>query len=104
MALTIVALSRHRLTVGVGQFGAPSRFPLFDGIVSDSVVVTWDGSAPDGLPARPGRYELVLVAFPADGTRRSVRFPVLLERESATGAVRAKVPSVGASSEEATPK
>jgi hypothetical protein len=93
VALTIVALTPHRLSVGVGQNGRPTSFQLFDGVVSDSVVVTWDGFSPGGAPSRPGTYELVLVAFPADGgARRSVRFPVLVERETATGDIRARVP------------
>jgi hypothetical protein len=93
VALTIVALRPHELSVGVGQNGRPTTFQLFRGVVSDSVVVKWNGLTPTGEELKPGTYELVLVAFPADGSsRRSVRFPVLVERESATGLLHARAP------------
>jgi hypothetical protein len=93
VALTIVALKPHELSVGVGQNGRPTTFQLFRGVVSDSVVVLWNGLTPTGGEVKPGSYELVLVAFPSDGSsRRSVRFPVLVERLNATGLLHARAP------------
>ena len=94
VALTVVALTPHRLSVGVGQGGGPTAFLLFEGTVRDSVVVKWDGTLPSGASERPGTYELVLVAMPPDGTqRRTMRFPVVVDRASDSGALRAHVPA-----------
>lgn len=92
VALTIIALSPHRLRVGVGKNGKAADFQLFSGVVTDSVVVTWNGAMPGGASASPGAYEMVLDATPTNGPRRSVRFPVLLERDGSTGALHARVP------------
>jgi len=94
VALTIIALAPHRLSVGVGHAGAPAAFQLFSGLVSDSLVVTWNGAIPGGGMEAPGAYDLVLVATPEDGSaRKTVRFPVLLERDAVNGSLHARVPA-----------
>ena len=97
VALTIVALTPHEVSIGIGQNGGPTSFQLYRGVVRDSVVVTWNGLSPQGAALRPGSYEFVLVASPSDAaSRRSVRFPILLERESVTGALHARAPAAPA--------
>ncbi|HEX7939020.1 MAG TPA: hypothetical protein VF483_08495 [Gemmatimonadaceae bacterium] len=93
VALTIIALTPHRLSVGVGRAGASAAFQLFSGLVSDSLVVTWNGAIPGGGSEAPGAYDLVLVATPSDGSApKTVRFPVLLERDG-SGTLHARVPA-----------
>jgi hypothetical protein len=87
--LIIVAFTAHRLGVGVRVHDGDPVRSLFDGSVSDSIVVSWDGKKDDGTMAPNGAYDFVLIAFgPKGEIAKAVRFPVVLDQKDATAPPR----------------
>jgi hypothetical protein len=87
--LIVIALTPHRLGVGVRVHDGEPLRELFDGVVTDSVVVPWDGRKDDGTLAPQGAYDFVLIAFgPKGEVAKAVRFPIVLDQRDTTGPPR----------------
>lgn len=70
------ATSPHLVRVTLGRPGAGSR-TLYDGAITDSVVMVWDGLDGNGAPVRAGSYVLEVASMVAEGSvLRSVRVPL----------------------------
>jgi hypothetical protein len=80
LPIKIFASSLHDIRVRVTtSLGAPERV-LYEGVIGDSVLVSWDGREASGAAGRPGRYLLRIASRGADGnTVREVQIPLEVE-------------------------
>lgn len=81
LPIKIFASSLHdirvRLTTALGE---PERI-LYDGVIGDSLLVSWDGLDASGAVGRPGRYLLRIASRSTEGkTERELQIPLEVER------------------------
>jgi hypothetical protein len=65
----------HRLTAAIAGNGMPSR-TLYEGLVSDSVDVTWRVPGADGRAPPEGRFTLEILSPATRGNAQAVRLPL----------------------------
>lgn len=80
LPIKIFASSLHDIRVRVTtSLGAPERI-LYEGVIGDSVLVSWDGREASGAAGRPGRYLLRIASRgPGGNTEREVQIPLEVE-------------------------
>lgn len=80
LPIRVFASSLHDIRVRVTtSLGAPERV-LYEGVIGDSVLVSWDGREASGAAARPGRYLLRISSRSPTGTvERELQVPLELE-------------------------
>ena len=80
LPIKIFASTLHDIRVRVTtSLGAPERV-LYEGVIGDSLLVSWDGREAGGAAGRPGRYLLRIASRSATGTpEREVQIPLEVE-------------------------
>ena len=80
LPIKIFASSLHDIRVRVTtSLGAPERI-LYEGVIGDSILVSWDGREASGAAGRPGRYLLRIASRgPGGNTEREVQIPLEVE-------------------------
>lgn len=80
LPIKIFASTLHDIRVRVTtSLGAPERV-LYEGVIGDSLLVSWDGREASGAAGRPGRYLLRIASRNASGTpEREVQIPLEVE-------------------------
>lgn len=80
LPIKIFASSLHDIRVRVTtSLGAPERI-LYEGVIGDSLLVSWDGREASGAAGRPGRYLLRIASRgPGGNTEREVQIPLDVE-------------------------
>ncbi len=80
LPIRIFASSLHDIRVRVTtSLGAPERV-LYEGVIGDSLLVSWDGREASGVAGRPGRYLLRIASRgPGGNTEREVQIPLEVE-------------------------
>lgn len=80
LPVKIFASSLHDIRVRVTtSLGAPERI-LYEGVIGDSLLVSWDGREASGAAGRPGRYLLRIASRgPGGNTEREVQIPLEVE-------------------------
>jgi hypothetical protein len=81
LPIKIFASSLHDIRVRVTtSLGAPELI-LYEGVIGDSVLVSWDGREASGAVGRPGRYLLRITSRGPEGnTERELQIPLEVER------------------------
>ncbi len=77
LPIKIFASSLHDIRVRVTtSLGAPERI-LYEGVIGDSLLVSWDGREASGAAGRPGRYLLRIASRgPSGNSEREVQIPL----------------------------
>jgi hypothetical protein len=80
LPIKIFASSLHDIRVRItSSLGAPERV-LYEGVIGDSVLVSWDGREASGAAGRPGRYLLRIASRGSGGNiERELQIPLEVE-------------------------
>lgn len=80
LPIKLFASTLHDIRVRVTtSLGAPERI-LYEGVIGDSLLVSWDGREASGAAGRPGRYLLRIASRGPGGTpEREVQIPLEVE-------------------------
>lgn len=81
LPIRIFSASLHDIRVRITEaLGAPERV-LYDGVIGDSLLVSWDGRDANGQAGSAGRYLLRIASRRPDGTvERELQIPLEVER------------------------
>jgi hypothetical protein len=75
--IIVLAVNPHRVTVDVRARDGSDAFSLYDGMVSDSLALSWDGRRPGKGAVNAGGYDVVVTVHGSNGAVLNVaRLPM----------------------------